>query len=127
MSGRGISRRMLLAGVGATGLVAERMIGPFAMPDEEFARFAEDFVAARPVPEGVRALLLGAGERVGAIGFLGSSDSATAAKVRSFERTLLADFTLATGITGPPGDTPLSYAGLWGSSGCGNPYARFDP
>lgn len=148
MSARGVSRRTMLAGAAATGvaLVAggvgltvasgglpgtmramlERMLGPFAMHDEEFARFANDFIAARPVPEGTRALLLGAGERIGAIALLDGGDSATAEKVRGFERTLLADFTLATGLTGPPDGSELAYGGLFGASGCGNPYARFD-
>lgn len=105
--------------------VLERMIGPFTMHDSEFARFAADFAANRPVPRGIEAGALGLSETLGTTGTLARLNRPLAERVEGFERTLLADFALATGIEGPPGDRPLTYSGLFGAGGCGNPFARF--
>lgn len=140
-----ISRRTLLAGIGGTAILAAggiaagmqsgglpeamrrvlvRLIGPFEMDDADFARFAADFAAGRDVPSAVEADGLRLAEALGATRTVAGLHPRIGAKVEKFERDLLTDFALATGIDGPPAGRKLSYTGLFKSNACSNPFAR---
>lgn len=140
-----ISRRTLLAGIGATGLVAAggvtigmqsgglpeamrsvltRMIGPFTMDDADFARFAADFSAGRDVPGPMEADALRLGETLGLTRSMAGIHDRVRTKIDKFERDLLTEFALATGIDGPPGPRKLAYNGMFRANACSNPFAR---
>jgi hypothetical protein len=142
---RQVTRRVAVQAVAASGLLAlggatwlvvtdgeadlyrrilTRLIGPFQMDGADFARFAADFTRAEGGPEGLETDLLRVGEMTGLMEQAARIDPATLARVQQFERILLTQFVLATGLRGPAEDRLLGYSGLFGTLPCSNPFAR---
>lgn len=105
----------------------ERLIGPFHMAKADFARFETDFAKVRGVPKGVEVGLLNAAGSVGLTEALAHVVPDLDAKLQFFERSVLTEFVLGTGIRDWPGTSePLGYNGPFRERPCTNPFARFD-
>lgn len=140
-----ISRRTALAGLGAIGVagsgalalfmtaggqteamraILHRLVGPFTMADADFTRFAQDFEKQHRAMGALEADMLRVFETAGPVRDLTRLRPAVAARLESFDRKLLTEFALATGLTGTPPAAPLEYRGLFAANPCTNPFAH---
>jgi len=140
-----ISRRTVLAGIGVAGVagsggialfmtaggrteamraILHRLVGPFTMADAEFARFAQDFEKAYRAMGALEADMLRLFETAGPVRDLTRLRPSVSARLESFDRKLLTEFALATGLTGTPPAAPLEYRGLFAANPCTNPFAH---
>lgn len=104
-----------------------RLIGPFAMKDDAFAAFVDDFLKVDKMLIGMRGGLMRAAEFSGLLPRIaGSLPPASAQQVEQFERALLTQFVLTTNYLqlDDPRAEPIDYVGP--IDACGNPFARFD-
>jgi hypothetical protein len=135
-----IDRRTLLVATGiaaftGTGIVVQmggqsdlyrsilyRLIGPFSMDEAEFDKFAADFSEEHGALGEWQAKGLDLLETAPVVARLKPH---LPARLEAFNRELLTQFALATGLSESPGHRKLQYGGLFGASACNNPYARF--
>lgn len=147
MSGGGrISRRSVLAGIGIAGLggvgalavfagtgdqrdaiwaILHRLVGPFTMADADFNRFVTDFSVGTRELKSTEADMLRLLEVVPGAQALAHLDHGLAARSAAFDRKLLTEFALATGLDGFGKGGQLEYRGLFRDNPCTNPFAQF--
>lgn len=142
---KGLSRRNVLAalaiaGVGGAGGLAlftgtggepdairailHRLIGPFTMAEADFNRFVTDFAAGNRALKPMEADTLRLLEAVPGAQALAEIAPGFAHQVATFDRKLLTEFALATGLDGPGNAGQLEYRGLFRDNPCSNPFAQ---
>lgn len=141
-----LGRRAFMAGLAAIGIggaeveigalsrdrhallraVIDRLAGPVNISDADFSRFADDYMDRKPMPKGMEVGEMRIAETFGATRDLAHVDPAIELKVENFEREAVTEFLLATHAFQQPAGSRLTYAGLFDTGACGNPFARFD-
>lgn len=140
-----VDRRTVLTGLGIAGLastgalavaaqsggqedalrrILHRLVGPFSMKDSDFSNFVADFTGGRRILGSAEADVLRLLEVVDPARALVRLHPDVAARMEKFDRELLTEFALATGLAGSPGSRDLEYGGLFRDNPCTNPFAR---
>jgi hypothetical protein len=101
--------------------ILTRLVGRFTIDDAGFDQFVADFSAAYGPLGTAKADALRVANAVPALVRL---RPALARRMERFDRQLLTEFALATGLAGDPGVAKLEYVGLFRANACSNPFAH---